>query len=196
MIVAYNHKTFMKKTLLSLAIALATTCLCCAGESISPKTVVLPTNDCRFHAHEWQIDSSTAGLVGFSQGKSKQGLGGNLGVSYFFSKYLGFGIDDSVGSGHRAGMTGFSGLHAYTCLQADLYLRYPICAWNLAPYAMIGGGATWGPSSQGDGNIGGGAEWRFMKNLGFFADCRWLYGNNGSLILSQALPRVGLRFAF
>jgi hypothetical protein len=196
MVVTSIYKTFMKKTLLSLALALATTSFCCAGESVSSKKVIVTTDDCRFHAHEWQIDSSTAGLVGMSGGESKQGLGGNLGVSYFFSKYLGLGVDDSVGSEHNAGMSGFSGLQAYTSLQADLLLRYPICAWNLAPYAMIGGGATWGPSSQGDGNVGGGFEWRFMKNLGFFADCRWLYGNNGNFALSQALPRVGIRLSF
>jgi hypothetical protein len=167
-----------------------------AGQSISSKKVVVAPDDCRFHANEWQIDSSTVGIVGVYGGQGKQGLGGNLGVNYFFSKYVGIGIDDSVGGGRNSNETGFTGMQAFDSLQADLLLRYPICVWNIAPYAMIGGGATWVSASQGDGNVGGGVEWRFMKNLGFFADCRWLYGNNGSKALSQALPRVGFRLSF
>jgi hypothetical protein len=186
----------MNKVLSLLTALFLTASLSFAGETVSSKKVVVSTDNCRFHAHEWQIDSSTAGLVGFSKGESKQGLGGNLGVNYFFSKYLGLGVDDSVGSGHNPGMSGFYGLQAYTSLQADLLFRYPICNWNLAPYAMVGGGATWGPTSQGDGNVGGGIEWRFMSNLGFFADCRWLFGNTGNFALSQALPRVGFRLSF
>ncbi|MFZ4115195.1 MAG: hypothetical protein ACOYK6_00555 [Chthoniobacterales bacterium] len=186
----------MNKTLSLLAAILMTASISFAGQAVSSKKVVVAPDDCRFHAHEWQIDTSTVGLIGLSGGQSKQGLGGNLGVNYFFSKYLGVGIDDSVGSERNAGFNGFDGLQAFTSLQADLLLRYPICGWNLAPYAMIGGGATWGPTSQGDGNVGGGLEWRFMRNLGFFADCRWLYGNSGSFVVSQALPRVGFRLSF
>lgn len=185
----------MKKTLSLLAIVLATAATSFAGQTVSKK-VVVPADACRFHANEWQIDCSTVGIAGTYGGQSKQGLGGNLGVNYFFTKYLGIGIDDSVGSERNAGMTGFNGLQAFDSLQADLLLRYPICAWNLAPYAMIGGGATWGPASQGDGNVGGGLEYRFMSNLGLFADCRWLYGNNGSKSLSQAMPRIGFRLSF
>jgi len=50
-----------------------------------------------------------------------------------------------------------------------------------------------GPASQGDGNVGGGIEWRVLEHAGLFADCRWLYGNNG---LTMALPRVGIRVNF
>ena len=126
-------------------------------------------------------------------GQSKQGLGGDWGVNYFFTKYLGVGIDDSVGSIRNAGFSGFDGLQAGDSLQADLLLRYPICAWNLAPYVMVGGGGSWGPASQGDGNAGGGIEWRVLEHAGFFADCRWLYGTSG---LTMALPRVGIRVNF
>lgn len=186
----------MNKTLSLLAAVLMTASVSFAGQAVSSKKVVVAPSDCRFHANEWQIDASTVGMAGVYGGQGKQGLGGNLGVNYFFNKYLGIGIDNSVGSVRNAGNTGFSGLQAVDSLQADLLLRYPICSWNLAPYAMVGGGATWGPASQGDLNVGGGVEWRFMNNVGFFADCRWLYGNNGSALLTAAMPRVGVRLSF
>ena len=184
----------MNKTLSLLAAALMMTSLSFAGEAVSSKKVVIAPDDCRFHANEWQIDASTVGSSGVYGGQGKQSLGGNLGVNYFFSKYLGVGVDNSVAGYRNAAQTG--GVQAIDRLQADLLLRYPICSWNLAPYVMVGGGAAWGPLSQGNGNVGGGIEWRFMSNLGFFADCRWLYGNNGSASLTAAMPRAGFRFSF
>ena len=185
----------MNKTLSLLAIVLATAATSFAGQVVSSKKVVVPADDCRFHGNEWQIDASVVGAGGFYGTKNGEGVGGNLGVNYFFTQYLGIGVDDSVGgykpNGNNSGAVGMDSL------QADLLLRYPICSWNLAPYAMIGGGASWGPASQGDGNVGFGTEWRFARNVGLFADCRWLYGNNGGgTRLSMALPRVGLRFNF
>jgi len=183
----------MKKSFSLLVLILATAAASFAGETASSKKVVVPADDCRFRAHEWQIDASTVGAAGVYNGQSKQGLGGNWGVNYFFTKYLGVGIDDSVGSVRNAGFSGFDGLQAGDSLQADLLLRYPLCAWNLAPYVMVGGGGRWGPASQGDGNAGGGIEWRVLEHAGLFADCRWLYGSAG---LSMALPRVGIRVNF
>ena len=181
----------MKKTFSLLALLLLTAATSFAGDTVASKKVVV-ADDCRFRANEWQIDWSTVGAAGVVHGQGKQGLGGNLGVNYFFSKYFGIGLDNSVGSVRNAGMTGFNGLQADYGIQGDLLFRYPICAWNIAPYAMIGGGGHWGPSSQGDGNVGGGLEYRVTPNIGLFADCRWLYGTQ----LSMALPRVGMRFAF
>lgn len=177
-----------------MTILAVTTCV--AGEALSSKKVVIAPEECRFHAKEWQIDTATVGTAGTYGGTSFEGLGGNLGVNYFFSKYFGIGVDNSVGSERRTGLTGFDGLQAYDTLQADLLARYPICSWNLAPYAMLGGGAHWGNASQGEGNVGGGIEYRALKNAALFADCRWLYGDNGSKALSAAMPRIGIRFIF
>lgn len=179
----------MKKTLSLLAILLATAATSFAGETT--KTVI-PAEDCRFRANEWQVDLSTVGQVGVYSNTGKQGLGGNLGINYFFSKYFGVGFDNSVGGQRNAGLSGLNGMQGYYNLQGDLLARYPICSWNLSPYIMVGGGGLWGPYSQGDGNVGGGLEYRFNQNVGVFADCRWLFGTG----LSMALPRVGLRFAF
>ena len=187
----------MNRKLSLIAILFATAATSFAGEMTSSKKTVMPADDCRFRAQEWQVDMSTVGTLTTYGGQNREGLGGNLGINYFFSKYFGVGIDNSVGSERNQGQTGFSGLQAFDSVQADLIARYPICAWNLAPYAMLGGGAAWGGTgSQGDGNVGGGLEYRVTRNVGMFVDCRWLYGNNSSKSLSQAMPRVGLRFAF
>lgn len=183
----------MKKILSLIILTLATAAISFAGEIVSSKKVVVPADDCRFRANEWQLDCATVGAAGVYNGQGKQALGGNFGVNYFFTQYLGIGLDNSVGSMRNAGLTGWTGLQAGYSLQADLLLRYPICGWNVAPYAMIGGGGSWGPASQGDGNVGGGIEWRALQHIGLFADCRWLYGNNG---LMMALPRVGVRVNF
>ncbi len=184
----------MKKTLSLLALVLATASMSFAGQAVSSKKVVVAADDCRFRANEWQIDASVVGAGGNYNNQSGGGVGGNLGVNYFFSKYIGVGIDDSVGGFWPSSNSAAQGVDS---LQADLLLRYPICSWNLAPYLMVGGGASWGSASQGDGNVGAGLEYRFTPNVGLFADCRWLYGGSTSAgQLSMALPRVGLRFAF
>ena len=62
---------------------------------------------------------------------------------------------------------------------------------------MVGGGGNWTQNvSQGNGNVGGGLEYRLTRNVGLFADCRWLYGSNAASRLSAALPRAGVRLAF
>ena len=184
----------MNKTLSLIALVLATAATSFAGQAVSSKKVVAPADDARFRANEWQIDTSVVGAGGNYNNKSGGGVGGNLGVNYFFTQYIGIGIDDSVGGFWPSKNSGPEGVDS---LQADLYLRYPISAWNLAPYVFVGGGASWGTASQGDGNVGGGVEWRFARNVGLFADCRWLYGGATNVgQLSMALPRVGLRFNF
>lgn len=39
-------------------------------------------------------------------------------------------------------------------VNGNLFLRYPICAWNLAPYVMVGGGAGWDGNVVGYGSVG------------------------------------------
>ena len=181
----------MKKTLSLLAIVLATAATSFAGQACSKKLVV-PADDCRFRANEWQVDMSAVGGSGLYGGNTEQWLGGDLGVNYFWSKYFGVGVDNSIVVCSSSGNTAVGA----DVLQADLIARYPICSLNLAPYAMVGGGAHWGNRTQGNGNVGGGLEYRFTHNVGVFADCRWLYGDNGNMALTMAMPRVGVRLAF
>ncbi|MFZ0615591.1 MAG: hypothetical protein WAN16_03975 [Chthoniobacterales bacterium] len=174
----------MNKTLTLLAVVLATAATSFAGQS-SKKVVVAPQQDL-FRAGEVQLDVFAAGAAGNYNGGSVNGFGGGLGLSYFFTKYFGLGIDNTLTSLNGNG-------HVYNSTQADIIARYPIESWHLAPYALVGGGATWGTQSQGNGNVGGGLEYRINRGIGLFADSRYIYGNNG---LNETLTRAGLRFIF
>jgi opacity protein-like surface antigen len=81
--------------------------------------------------------------------------GGGLGINYFFARYFGIGLEQSVfgrNSGQRPNADGTfadnfdPGDFGFTRWQtaANLIIRYPICQWNLAPYIMLGGGAQYG----------------------------------------------------
>jgi hypothetical protein len=188
-----NHKpTYMNKTLTLLAVVLATAATSFAGTASSSKKVVVAPQQDLFRAGEVQVDAFVAGAAGnynFTKGSTKNttGMGGGLGLSYFLTKYFGIGIDDTIGSLNGNGQT-------YNSTQATLIGRLPIESWHLAPYALVGGGATWGGSAaQGNGSVGLGTEYRFNRSVGLFADSRYFYGNNG---LSETLTRAGLRFIF
>ena len=185
----------MKNFLSLLVFVLVMPVTAFANQSVSEKFVAAP-DSCRFRANEWQVDMATIGSVGIYKGATGQGIAGDLGVSYYFLKYFGVGFDNSVG-GHQ--IVGIPGSGGYDKLTANVLLRYPICAWNIAPYAMLGGGGYWDSLlSLGYGSIGGGIEYRMTPNIGLFADCRWVCGNygNGTASLTSASPRAGVRFAF
>ena len=182
----------MNKTLTLLAVVIATAATSFAGEAVSSKKVVVaPQAEDLFRAGEFDIDAFAAGAAGnynVKSGKSSSvnGFGGGLGLSYFLTKYFGVGIDDTLTSLNGNGKT-------YDSAQGDIIARLPFESLHLAPYALVGGGATWGTKSQGDGNVGVGLDYRFNRTIGIFADSRYLYGNNG---LNESLTRAGLRFAF
>jgi hypothetical protein len=176
----------MNKSLTLIAVVLATAATSFAGQAVSSKKVVVAPMEDLFRAGEIQLDAFAAGAAGNYGGGSVNGFGGGLGLNYFITKYIGVGVDDTLSSLNGNG-------HTYNSTQADIIARYPIESWHLAPYAMVGGGATWGTKSQGDGNVGVGAEYRINRGIGIFADSRYLYGNNG---LNESLTRAGLRFIF
>ena len=177
----------MNKTLTLLAVVLATAATSFAGQAVSSKKVVVAPQEDLFRAGEVQVDAFVAGAAGKFSGKSYNGMGGGLGLSYFFTKYFGIGIDDTLGGLNGNGST-------YDNLQGNLIARLPIESLHLAPYALVGGGATWGAhQAQGNGNVGGGLEYRINRGIGLFADSRYIYGNNG---LNESLTRAGLRFIF
>lgn len=179
----------MNKTLTLLAVVIATAATSFAGTD-SKKVVVAPQQDL-FRAGEVQVDASAVGAAGTWANKANVGaIGGNLGLSYFLTRYLGIGVDNSLGG--SVGGNGASG--ALDNLQGQLIGRLPIESLHLAPYAMVGGGATWANNrGQGNGNVGGGLEYRINRGVGVFGDYRYLYGNNG---LSENLFRAGVRFVF
>jgi hypothetical protein len=176
----------MNKTLTLLAVVIASAATSFAGTAVSSKKVVVAPQQDLFRAGEVQVDAFAAGAAGRYSGQSVNGFGGGLGVNYFLTKYFGIGVDDTLSSLNGNG-------HTYNSTQGNIIARLPIESWHLAPYALVGGGATWGTKSQGDGNVGVGAEYRINRSVGIFADSRYLYGNNS---LNETLTRAGLRFIF
>jgi hypothetical protein len=189
-------KKHMNKTIALLSIVLATAATSFAGTAVadSKKVVVPSVQEDLFRANEWQVDAFVAGAAGAYSGtyetyghRRYNGVGGGLGVSYFFTRYFGVGVDDSLGGLNGNGST-------YNTTQGTLIARYPIESWHLAPYALLGGGATWGNhATQGNGSVGGGLEYRFTRSVGIFIDSRYIYGNN---TLNETLSRAGFRVIF
>lgn len=179
----------MKKLLTLTGIAILTAVTASfAGDGKAVKEVVVPAT-CNFRDTEFQLDAFGAGAF-YRQGRP--GFGGGLGANFFFAKYFGIGVEEDL-VGRNS--TGSAGGTVWSTL-GSLYLRYPICSWNLAPYAMVGGGAAYGSQTRGHGlgHVGAGLEYRVTPNIGLFTDGRFLYSSvepKGS-----ALVRTGLRFAF
>jgi hypothetical protein len=177
----------MNKALTLLAIILATAATSFAGTGYSSKKVIVAPQEELFRAGEVQLDAFVAGAAGKFNNKNYNGVGGGLGLSYFFTRYFGIGVDNTLGGLNGDGST-------YDNLQGNLIARLPIESLHLAPYAMAGGGATWGANqSQGNGNVGAGIEYRLNRAIGLFVDSRYIYGNHG---LNESLSRAGLRFIF
>jgi hypothetical protein len=181
------------KVLTALSVAAVMTSAVFAG-STNKKVIVAPQQDL-FRAGEVQLDAFVAGAAGKYAGpgvpgsgnRTVTGMGGGLGLSYFFTRCFAIGLDDTLGGLNGSGNT-------FNNLQGNLIARIPIESLHLAPYAIAGGGATWGNNNtQGNGNVGGGLEYRVNRGFGLFADSRYLYGNRG---LNESLTRAGLRFIF
>jgi hypothetical protein len=184
-----------------------------------------------FRDREWQIDAfglgafyksaegNFAGSLNGTGANSRQfsgrpGWGLGLGASYFFQRYLGIGVEQDV-FGRTAGdfRQGDFGYIRWATI-GNFFIRYPIEAWHLAPYAMVGGGAFYGDrpdttiklgrgrttnyqlTGQGFGHVGGGLDFRLMKNAGVFSDLRYVFSGVDGLPDSQMLWRFGVRFAF
>ena len=176
----------MKKYIITgLVAAIAATSSALAGTySLGKKTVIPYEEPCVFRDNEFQIDAFGQGAF---NNQGHPGWGGGLGLNYFFLRYIGLGVEQSV--------FGRTGHGAEWATLGNLFLRYPICSWNIAPYAMVGGGGLYGTGQgRGVGHVGGGLEIRFTDNIGLFGDARWLY--SGESPHSGVLARTGLRFAF
>lgn len=180
----------MKKLTLALLTVAVSVAGAFAGTSAKTFTQpVTPAPDCKFRDQELQVDAFAAGAF-YNQGRP--GWGGGLGVNYFFTKFIGIGVEQDILG--RQNVNG-SGSYAEWATSGNLFLRYPICSLNLAPYALVGGGAAYGSNvGHGFGNVGGGLEYRLTNNIGLFSDARWVYSSEEPK--SAVLGRAGLRFAF
>ncbi|CAN5826964.1 hypothetical protein BH09VER1_BH09VER1_42000 [soil metagenome] len=178
----------MKKALLTLIAALSVATAVQAGDGKTfkeTKTVIAP--ECLFRDQEFQIDAFYSGFFGGPKTRFGTGSGGGIGLNYFFCKYVGIGYEFQTYDNQK--------FASFLPASGNLFLRYPICSLNLAPYIMVGGGGTWssaGGKGTGFGNVGAGLEYRITKNIGLFVDGRYFYGGTGNV----ADLRSGLRFAF
>ena len=203
----------MKKYIITGIMTAITATSVMAGTPVASKEVVAIEDPCLFRDNELQLD--VFGLGDFYRGgadiSGRPAWGGGLGLNYFFSRYIGVGLEQSVYGRNSKGNGAQGNDFGYTrwATIGNLFLRYPICSWNLAPYLMVGGGANYGNvgggyvggtpnknAGQGFGHVGGGLEYRFTENIGVFSDARYLFSGVTGLNNNQLLWRYGLRFAF
>jgi outer membrane protein with beta-barrel domain len=143
-----------------------------------------------FRAHEWQGD-----VFGFFADTShdspqyRDGFGGGAGLNYFWDEHWGAGLEAYWWEGSHVNNRDRV-LHN---VGANLFYRYPIQDWKLAPYVFIGPGGHFNGEGEASGHGGGGFEWRFLENIGLFADARYNFTTGPD---DFALYRTGIRFNF
>lgn len=175
----------MKKLLITTSVLALSLCAAFAGDGKSFKEkVVIEPDTCRFRTTEFQIDGFYTAFFGGHDTRFKTGSGGGFGLNFFFAKYFGIG--------YEAAWYSNNGTAEHLPLGGNLFIRYPICSLNLAPYLLVGGGGAWNGTGIGYGNVGGGLEYRATDNIGIFVDSRYYYGGTGNV----ANLRSGLRIAF
>ncbi len=138
-----------------------------------------------FRSNELSFDVFGLYATTLKPGLYNDDFGGGLGVNYFFTKYIGVGLDGYAWDGSKDDVV--------YAVSGNLIFRYPIEEMHLAPYAFIGPGGHFGPTTQVSGQAGAGVEFRFTEHVGMFADARYVLTDKTNDYL---LPRVGLRFAF
>jgi hypothetical protein len=175
---------FMKKYILSFVGVLALALPAVAGTDYKVTKNVIVDN-CKFRDSELQLDLFGLGAF-YKQGRP--GWGGGVGVNYFFARYFGLGVEQNLFGRDSEGSKGYTQWGTF----GNVFLRYPICSWNLAPYAVVGGGVVYGRKTIGGGSVGGGLEYRITDNIGIFGDARWLYTEEDNAVMA----RTGIKLAF
>ena len=110
----------MKKLTLSLLTVAVSVTGAFAGTSAKTfKQTVAPAPECKFRDQELQVDAFAAGAF-YNQGRP--GWGGGLGVNYFFTKFIGLGVEQDVLGREKVG----GGSNTEWATSGNLFLRYPI----------------------------------------------------------------------
>ena len=174
----------MKNITFSILTGLALASSAFAGHEVSGKSYkdgpVSPCfNDREFHLDvfgSW-IDSKSAG----------SGFGGGIGVTCFFQRYLGFGVDGNLSDVSNGLWT----------TSASLIGRYPVelSGICLSPYALAGGGVQANGTTTGTWHAGGGIEWRATPSFGLFTEGRYVW-TAGATSEENVRISVGARFVF
>lgn len=192
-----------------LATAIAATSAFAGAPDVSKdKTVAPPVIPC-FRDQELQLDIFGSYMnfphadfeTAHGRDAGHDGGGGGVGLNYFFTRYIGIGVDGAINS-NRGGVADYTG---------KVIFRLPIETGRfcLAPYIFGGGGGQSdfrsddgfdhgdrGGRTEGAYMCGGGLEWRATPHIGIFTEGRytWTTGRNADGDNAQA--RLGLRIAF
>lgn len=114
--------------------------------------------------------------------------GGNVGLNYFFTPYLGVGGNINMSDNRGEFVDQALG---------NVILRLPLCPGpcGLAPYIFGGGGRGFDPSWEWLADGGVGLEFRPNATTGIFTDAAYIWHlKDGSF--DRLLLRVGLRLIF
>lgn len=185
----------MKKLTASLVAILGLIGTGFAGPSVvssgkeTKQVVAPPAEEPCFKAGEWQIDTFGQYSVGEGPGQvglfRDHGVGGGVGLNYFFSRNIGLGIDaawlavtespdfqNTDRADHETVIHNFSG---------SIIGRLPLDRCCLAPYVYLGGGFHVDGDQWASAHAGVGIEYRIVPNrFGLFVDGRWTYlGDRG-----------------
>ena len=161
------------------------------GVQANRETVVLYERPDFYRASELSLDGFGTLSLGeytlrhLSQSRVRKSgqLGAGVGVNYFFTRYLGVGVD--------AYAEGTKGVFVDSA-SANVILRFPLGHSGFAPQIFGGGGRQF-ESDLWFGQVGGGIEYRFTHHVGAFLDARLVLPEEGK---STGVARLGLRFAF
>ena len=182
-----------KKTIASVLAVLAIAGTSFAGTSVSSKESkqCVTTDSSYFKAQELQLDlfySYNDGVRGGDHYFNDRN-GGGVGVNYFFTRYLGAGVEGNWFEGGPNDAV----LHQ---VSGSLIARLPIenCRLHVAPYVFVGGSEVWDGKQTSLLNAGAGAELRLTPRFGVFAD--WRYGFTMGSSNNIDTTRAGIRFTF
>ena len=109
--------------------------------------------------------------------------GGDVGVNYFVTRYIGLGADINMPN---------NGGHLVDAALGSLIVRFPLGNSGFAPYLLGGAGRITEPTWEWVGQGGLGLEFRFNHNVGLFTDGRYLWPKHSSEAL---ILRAGIRIA-
>ena len=137
-----------------------------------------------FPAHQLSLQAFGTYATRDREGASKEELGGGLGVTYFFTRYVGLGADTYVAEWKLP----------YR-VNGSVILRLPLPEQlsHLAVYGFGGGGREFKDVPQFTWHGGGGLEYKFCRYFGLFADVREVFPDR---TVNYTLARAGVNIGF
>jgi hypothetical protein len=176
-------KQLMKKLAITALATFTAAVTSFAGTEVTYKEYAPAPPPC-FKDVEIQLDVFGSYTDSVNRSQYSDGFGGGLGLNYFFSRYVGFGVSSELRDSTDSAVWNNSG---------QLIVRYPIeGSFCVAPYFIGGGGILSDGSNQGTWHAGGGLEWRATHSFGVFAEGRYTWASEDD----SANARLGVRFVF